>query len=169
MKRSIIALAAAAAVLLAVPANARAATASPNAAMEQLAYLAGNWNCAWTAGKYAGKVDLEFVSVLGGAWLQETELVPAANGQPRARSMHFTGYDPVAKRWNHVGPNADGTFDVATSADASAWDTVLPSPGEGLTLAKVSDTEFTETATAKSPDGPLTWVQRCKKAVSAGN
>lgn len=82
-----------------------------------------------------------FDTALDGAWLQEKEVVQDANGQPFVQSIHYTGYDPSHKLYMHVGPDADGTYEVAESPDSNVWRN--PGTANVFTHTKVSDTERT--------------------------
>ncbi len=155
------------ALLAAAPTLATAAVPPPNAAeMTKLQYLVGAWDCTWKAGDASGAVHLSFESVMNGAWLRETESGKSRSGEDVVRSMHYTGYDPVQKKWMHLGPNGDGTFAVAQSADAARWQTMLPTADESLTFEKVSSTAFTETSIFQSDGKTVTFLQSCRKTAS---
>ena len=121
------------------------AASPPNAKqMASLNYLVGTWHCAWSDGKQSGSEDQIFSVALGGAWLEEKEVV-SMNGQPFVRSIHYTGYDPAKREFLHVGPDANGTYELAESADTNTW-----TSADGKFLhTKVSDTE------RKMNEGPI--------------
>jgi hypothetical protein len=151
------------ATLLTSPAFA--AASPPNAPeMKKLDYIIGTWNCTWTAGTDSGAVISTFTSVMNGAWLQETEAVQMGSGEPQVTTMHFTGYDPRERTWMHLGPNADGTYEVARSADLNVWHNVLPVAGGDAAFQRISDREFSLSEPFQSNGQTLTYLETCKKA-----
>ena len=100
--------------------------------------------------------------MLNGAWLQETETVESARG-PVVTTMHFTGYDTQAKRWMHLGPDADGGYAVAQSGDGETWHNLLPVAGSDATFRKLSSTAFSLSEEFTRDGKALTYAETCKK------
>jgi hypothetical protein len=149
------------ALTVALPTIAPAAGGSPNAAqMQKLQWVLGSWDCTWKAGPDSGVVKLSFEEVMNGAWIREIETRPSSKGEFRATAMHYTGYDPAEKKWRHLGPNADGTYDVAESPDAITWSDPA---GTVLTVKHDSENEFTESMTFQSQGQTVDYVQSCKR------
>jgi hypothetical protein len=143
--------------------SAPAVAAPPNASqMATIAGMIGTWDCAWTAGPSSGTLIATFTPVMEGAWLQETEAVEK-DGKTIIQTMHYTGYDPSAKRWIHAGPNNDGTYEVAQSDDFATWKNVLPVAAGGGKLARPSDTEYILSEDFKQDGKTETYVNDCKK------
>lgn len=95
--------------------------ASPNhAQMASLQYLVGAWHCTWQSGRNSGTLDQVFAPALNGAWLEEKEIV-SVGGRATVTSVHYTGYDPRLKKYVHVGPDADGSYEIAQSPDGDEW------------------------------------------------
>jgi hypothetical protein len=117
----------------------------PNAAkMQELNDLVGTWNCSWHAGAASGEILSTFTPVMNGAWIQQTETVKGKDGNSVVTTMHYSGYDPSLKMFVHMGPNADGTYEVAYSKDFRIFHNVHPEGmTEDATLAKISSTEYT--------------------------
>jgi len=133
----------AATALVGTPLLSSAAQAPPNEkGMAPLQYLVGNWSCDWKSQNNSGHEEQAFQPALDGAWLEEKELV-AVNGRQTVSSIHYTGYDPRIKAYVHMGPDANGSYEVANSPDAVVWH----SAEGGFIHHKVSDTrrEMTET------------------------
>ena len=145
---------------------AAATAAAPNAGeMEKLNFMVGTWDCRWTAGNDAGAIVATFTPVMGGAWIEETEAVEV-NGKSYVQTMHFTGYDPKLKLYVHAGPNADGTYEVAQSADLTTWNNVLPKREGSGTLDRLSDSEYVLSEDFQSGGKTLTYRNDCKKRSS---
>ena len=152
------------ALAAALPSIAPAAESPPNAAqMLKLRWVLGRWDCTWNAGSDSGSVKLSFEEVMNGSWIRETESRPTPSGAFRDTAMHYTGYDPAQKKWRHLGPNADGTYDIAESADARTWHDPT---GYALVLEKRSETEFTESATFVQQGQTINYLQTCKRSQS---
>lgn len=132
-----------AAALSGAPLLSAAAQAPPNEKqMVPLQYLVGTWHCDWKSQNGSGHEDQVFQPALDGAWLEEKELIDV-NGRQTVASIHYTGYDPKSKSYVHMGPDANGSYEVAHSPDAVSW-----SAADGSFIHhKVSDTrrEMTET------------------------
>ena len=88
--------------------------------MVTLQYLVGTWHCTWQSGGKSGSLDQVFAPALDGAWLEEKEIVNVG-GRATVTSVHYTGYDPRLKKYVHVGPDADGSYEVAQSPDGDEW------------------------------------------------
>ena len=143
-----------AAALAAVPFLSYASPAPPNQKeMAPLLYLIGTWNCRWQSGSHSGRERQVFEPAFDGAWLEEKEIV---SGQ--VRTVHYTGYDPAKKTFVHVGPDADGTFELAQSPDTITW----RSADGSFVHTKVSDTKRTMTQT----DGAQSVSMTCTKTVA---
>lgn len=103
------------------PLPSLAGPAAPNNVhMAPLQYLIGTWNCTWQSGGKSGTLDQVFTPALDGAWLEEKEIV-TIGGRQTVTSLHYTGYDPRLKKYVHVGPDADGSYEIAESADGNEW------------------------------------------------
>lgn len=110
-----------AAVLFGAPLLSSAAQPPPNEKqMIPLQYLVGTWQCDWKSGDSSGREEQVFQPALDGAWLEEKELV-VVNGRQDVVSIHYTGYDPRTKAYVHVGPDANGSYELAQSPDAEVW------------------------------------------------
>jgi hypothetical protein len=110
--------------------------------MAPLQYLIGTWNCDWQSGGKSGSEQQVFEPAFDGTWLEEKEVV-SVEGRAFVRSIHYTGYDPATKTFVHVGPDADGTFELAQSPDTVNWHS-----GDGSFVhRKVSDTQRTMSET----------------------
>lgn len=165
MKKNTLALVALAALLAVAPVAATAAPVPRNAEqMRALDYLIGTWNCSFSAGGQSGTNVSTFTSVMNGAWLQETEAVRTRSGGLFVTTMHYTGYDPDEKRYLHVGPNADGTYEVAYTTDFATFHTLLPAGQEDATFTKVSDSEFSLREPFTQNGQHLVYLNTCKKA-----
>jgi hypothetical protein len=167
MKKNILALPliAFAALLAIAPVTASAAPVPPNAEqMKAVAFLIGTWNCSFSAGGQSGTNISTFTSVMNGAWLQETEAVRTKSGGLYVTTTHFTGYDPDEKRYMHVGPNADGTYEVAYTTDFHSFHTILPAGQQDATFTKVSDTEFSLREPFTQNGQAMVYLNTCKKA-----
>lgn len=163
MKRLLLPILASAAISLSLSGNATAAATPPNAAqMAPLQYLIGTWHCTWTSGTQSGSEDQIFETALDGAWLQEKEVVAGRNGRPTVLSIHYTGYDPATKSYMHVGPDADGTYEIAQSPDASLWRN--PGTANVFTHTKISDTQRTMAETDRSNGKTVNITMTCNKA-----
>jgi hypothetical protein len=129
--------------LTTTPSLAFASQAAPNQKeMAPLQYLVGTWSCLWQAGSTSGSEQQVFEPAFDGAWLVEKEIVQTSAGA-RVRSLHYTGYDPAIKMFVHVGPDANGTYELAQSPDAVTWH----SADGSFVHQKVSDTKRTMTET----------------------
>jgi hypothetical protein len=163
VKSFLIALSAASALFLNVCSLAPAATLPPNATqMEALHYLIGTWHCTWPSKKGVQSEDQIFESALGGAWLAEKEVMTGADGQPVVASVHYTGYDPATGRFMHVGPDADGTYEIAQSEDGNVWHDVNDANAT-FVHTKVSDTSRTMVQHYQAGGKPMTFFMTCKK------
>jgi hypothetical protein len=161
MKRILLPILASAGILFSLPLAAPAAT-PPNAAqMAKLQYLLGTWHCAWKSGGQSGTEDQVFQTALDGAWLSEKEIVQDASGQPVVQSIHYTGYDPAKKLYMHVGPDADGTYELAESPDADRWHN--PGTSNVFIHTKVSDTERTLSETDSTGGKTVSISMTCDK------
>jgi hypothetical protein len=157
-------IAAAAAAMVAAPLAAQAAT-PPNAAqMAPLQYPLGTWHCTWTDGTNTGAEDQVFEAALDGAWLQEKEVVTGAGGQPLVQSVHYTGYDPKLKSFVHVGPDADGTYEIALSPDGNLWHD--GSSSGSFVHEKLSDTLRSMTDSFRSGGRTVSLKMSCRKTSS---
>lgn len=110
--------------------------------MASLQYLLGDWHCDWKSQNNSGSEEQVFQPALDGAWLEEKELV-VTNGRQTVTSVHYTGYDPQIKSFVHMGPDANGSYEIAKSPDAEVWHSE-----EGMFVhRKISDTrrEMSET------------------------
>ena len=148
-----------AAILLSAPVAASAAPAAPNAAqMQKLEYLVGTWTCEVKAGGQVGTAHEKFESTFRGAWLLETESVPGNDGGFVDIAKHYTGYDIAKKRYVHLGPNLDGTYEVATSADAAVWH----SGNDAVAFTKVSNDRYTMSADVMNGK-PFSFLKTCNR------
>ncbi|HTA37625.1 MAG TPA: hypothetical protein VK760_01045 [Candidatus Acidoferrales bacterium] len=162
MNKTFAAIALAAVSALALS-STRAVAAPPNAPqMQKIAYMIGKWDCKWTAGPSSGTLVATFTPVMNGAWLQETEAVESG-GKALVQTTHFTGYDPATKHWMHLGPNSDGTYEVAQSEDLSVWKTLLPAGASDGKLERPSDTEYIISEQFQQDGKTLTYANDCKK------
>jgi hypothetical protein len=162
MNKTLAAIALAAVSALALS-STRAVAAPPNAPqMAKIAYMIGTWDCKWTAGTSSGTLVATFTPVMNGAWLQETEAVESG-GKVAVQTTHFTGYDPSTNHWMHLGPNADGTFEVAQSEDLATWKTLLPAGASDGKLVRPSDTEYVISEDFQQDGKTLTYANDCKK------
>jgi hypothetical protein len=86
------------------------------------------------------------------------------NGNSVITTMHYSGYDPSLKMYVHMGPNADGTYEVAYSKDFRIFHNVHP---EGMsapaTLAKQSDTQYTLSEPFTQNGQHLVYEEKCVK------
>ena len=140
---------------------ATTAGAPNDSKMAPLQYVVGTWHCTWQAGGSSGSLDQVFAPALGGAWLEEKELVNAGGGQTLT-SLHYTGYDPRAKEYVHVGPDADGSYEIAHSADAEVW-----TNADGRFIHhRVSADERTMSETASVGGKMVQSSMRCTRAKS---
>lgn len=145
--------------LFAAPLVSSAAQSAPNAKqMAPLQYLVGTWHCDWKSQNRAGSEDQVFQPALDGAWLEEKELVNV-NGLQTVASIHYTGYDPRSKSYMHMGPDANGSYEVAHSPDAEVWQ----SADGSFVHHKVSDTQRTMTETYQSGNGTTSLSMTCVK------
>lgn len=142
--------------VLTAPFPALAAQPPVNAGqMAPLQYLVGTWHCTWQSGSQSGSEDQIFTPALDGAWLEEREVV-SSGGVPVVATIHYTGYDPHLKEYVHVGPDADGSYELAHSPDGDAW---ISTDGN-FVHKKVSDVERTMTETS----GTARVTMTCAKA-----
>ncbi len=163
MKSFLIALSAASALFLNVSSLAPAAALPPNATqMEGLHYLIGTWHCTWPSKKGVQSEEQIFESALDGAWLAEKEIVTGGDGQPVVASVHYTGYDPANGRFMHVGPDADGTYEIAQSEDGHTWHGVNDSSAT-FVHTKLSDSSRTMELHYQAGGKPMTFLMTCKK------
>lgn len=131
--------------------------AAPNEAqMARLQYFVGTWHCTWHAGTRSGNLDQVFSPALDGAWIAEQEIV-TIDGRPKVVSLHYTGYDASAKEYVHVGPDADGSYEIAHSVDGDTW---TNSQGR-FVFRRLSQNERTMTAIA--PDGKALESMDCSR------
>ncbi|HET7815105.1 MAG TPA: DUF1579 family protein [Candidatus Baltobacteraceae bacterium] len=127
--------------------------------MATLQYLVGTWHCDWQSGSKSGSEDQVFKPALGGAWLEEEEVINS-NGRQSVASIHYTGYDPHSKAFIHMGPDANGSYEVAHSPDSVTWLSV----GGSFVHHKVSDTERKMTETYGSGAAAVQLSMTCLKA-----
>lgn len=148
-----------ASALAAAPLLSSAEQTPPNETqMAPLRYLIGTWHCDWQSANKTGSEDQAFQPALGGAWLEEKELVNV-NGSQTVASIHYTGYDPRSKAYMHIGPDANGSYEVAHSPDAETWQS-----GEGSFIHhKVSDTRRNMTETYRSGNKTVQLSMTCVK------
>jgi|SRR5579863_6634414 len=132
--------------------------AAPNdSRMARLQYFVGTWHCTWHAGTQSGTMDQVFSPTFDGAWIAEQEIVPVG-GHPKVVSLHYTGYDVRAKEYVHVGPDADGSYELARSVDGDTW-----TNADGtFVFRRVSQDE--RTMTAVGPDGKALESMDCARA-----
>jgi len=148
-----------ASALIAAPALSYAAQSAPNEKqMASLQYLVGTWHCDWKSEKKTGSEDQVFEPALNGAWLEEKELV-TVNGTQTVASIHYTGYDPRTNVYMHMGPDANGSYEVAHSQDAQLWQ----SADGSFVHHKVSNTQRTMTETYKSGNKTVQLSMTCSK------
>lgn len=149
-----------ASALFVAPLLSSAAQAPPNEKeMAPLQYLVGTWHCDWQSGSKAGREDQVFQPALDGAWLEEKELVNV-NGQQTVASIHYTGYDPRSKAYMHIGPDANGSYEVAHSPDSELWRS-----GDGSFVHhKISDNERKMMETYRSGNTTVRLSMMCMKA-----
>jgi hypothetical protein len=163
MKKHMLLTAAAFAVVLLVQPLMPHADASPaSEKMKALSFLIGSWNCSWHAGPQSGEKLSTFTPVMGGSWLQQTESVKAPNGSMVIQTMHYSGYDPSSGEYMHVGPNADGTYEVAHSKDFRTFSNVHPA-GDDATFTKLSDTEVTLSEPFTQGGQKFVYEEKCIK------
>lgn len=149
-----------ASALFAAPLLSVAGQAPPNEKeMAPLQYLVGTWHCDWESGSKTGSEDQVFQPALGGAWLEEKELVNA-HGRHTVASIHYTGYDPRSKVYMHMGPDANGSYEVAHSPDAEVWH----SDDGSFVHHKVSDSQRNMTETYRSGNTTVRLSMACAKA-----
>lgn len=134
--------------------------AAPNdSQMAPLQYLIGTWNCTWQAGTSTGTLDQVFAPALDGAWLEEKEIA-STGGRQTVTSIHYTGYDPQTKEYVHVGPDADGTYEVAHSRDGDVW-----TNADGTFVHhRVNNDERTMTDTIRAGNNVMHLSMVCKRA-----
>ena len=149
-----------AAAVSAAPGVSLAAQPPANAQqMAPLQYLIGTWHCTWKSGSRSGNEDQVFTPALDGAWLEEKEIV-SKGGELFVISDHYTGYDPRMKKYVHVGPDADGSYELAQSPDGDVWS----STDGNFIHKKISDVERTMTETAGTGDNAPRVSMTCSKA-----
>jgi hypothetical protein len=117
--------------------------------MAKLQYLVGTWHCRWQMGDHSGTQDQIFTPALNGAWLEEQEIV-TIDGRPTVNTIHYTGWDPQTKTYVHVGPDADGTYELAQSPDSDTWN----STDGTLIHHRISDSERELSETGIGPTAP---------------
>lgn len=149
-----------ASALFAAPLLSSARQAPPNEKeMAPLQYLVGTWHCNWQSASNAGTEDQVFQPALDGAWLEEKELV-VRNGRQTVASIHYTGYDPRSKAYMHIGPDANGSYEVAHSADSEVWHS-----GDGSFVHhKVSDSQRQMTETYHTGNATVRLSMTCVRA-----
>jgi hypothetical protein len=163
MKKHLLLSAAALAVaLLAQPLIPRADASPAGDKMKALSFLIGSWDCTWHAGPQSGEKLSTFTPVMGGSWLQQTESVKAPNGTMVVQTMHFSGYDPSSGEYMHVGPNADGTYEVARSKDFRTFSNVHPA-GDDATLKQISETEWSLSEPFTQGGQKFVYEEKCIK------
>lgn len=151
-----------ASALFAVPLLSFAGQAPRNEKqMAHLQYLVGTWHCDWQSGNNHGSEDQIFQPALDGAWLEEKEVVNM-NGRQTVASIHYTGYDPRSKAYIHLGPDANGSYEVAHSPDSEVWDSV----GGSFVHHKISDTKRKMTETYRSGNTRVRLSMVCTKTQS---
>lgn len=148
-----------AAVLSAAPLLSSADQAPANQKqMASLQYLLGTWHCDWQSGNTSGSEDQVFQTALDGAWLEEKELVDV-NGRQTVASIHYTGYDPRTKFYIHMGPDANGSYEVAQSVDSDIWHGADGS----FVHTKISDTERKMSETVRNGKRTEQLTMSCAK------
>ena len=85
----------------------------------------------------------------------------SSSGEPIVQSIHYTGYDPQHKRYMHVGPDADGTYEIAESPDTNTWSN--PGTNNVFIHTKISDTERTLSETDHVNGKTVTLTMTCNK------
>lgn len=127
--------------------------------MAPLQYLVGTWHCDWKSQNRAGSEDQLFQPALDGAWLEEKEIVNV-NGLQTVASIHYTGYDPRSKAYIHMGPDANGSYEVAQSPDSEVWH----SADGSFVHHKVSDTQRKMTETYGTGTHAVSLSMLCVKS-----
>jgi len=84
--------------------------------------------------------------------------VPGSDGGFVDVAKHFTGYDMAKKQYVHLGPNMDGTYEVATSADAPVWH----SGTNEIAVTKVSNDRYTMSANEMNGK-PFSFLKTCNR------
>lgn len=149
-----------ASAVFAAPLVSFAGQAAPNEKqMAPLQYLVGTWHCDWQSGSKSGSEDQVFQPALGGAWLEEKELV-SVNGRQTVASIHYTGYDPRTRVFMHMGPDANGSYEVAHSPDSEIWNGADGS----FVHHKISDSERKMNETYRSGNATVRLSMTCVKA-----
>lgn len=126
--------------------------------MAPLQYLVGTWHCDWQSGDKSGSEEQIFQTALDGAWLEEQEVVNVNGGQTVV-SIHYTGYDPRAKTYIHMGPDANGSYEIAHSPDSEVWQ----STDGSFVHRKVSDSQRKMTETYGSGKATVQLSMTCTK------
>ena len=82
------------------------------------------------------------------------------DGRQTVTSLHYTGYDPRLKKYVHVGPDADGSYEIAQSADGDKW-----SNADGTFVHhKISDNQRTMTDNARVDGKIIQSSMTCMRA-----
>lgn len=126
--------------------------------MAPLQYLVGTWHCDWQSGSKSGSEDQIFQTALDGAWLEEQEVV-SVNGRQTVKSIHYTGYDPRDKAYIHIGPDANGSYEIAHSRDSEVWQ----STDGSFVHQKISDSQRKMTETYGSGNAIVQLSMTCAK------
>jgi hypothetical protein len=149
--------------LFAAPLFSSASQSAPNAKqMAALQYLIGTWHCDWKSQNRTGSEEQVFRPALDGAWLEEKEIVQV-NGEQTLASIHYTGYDPRSNFYVHIGPDANGSYEVAHSPDAEIWH----SADGSFVHHKVSDTQRNMTESYRSGNTTVQLSMSCMKTREA--
>jgi hypothetical protein len=104
----------------ATPATRAAAPPALKAPLDSLAFYVGSWQCKGTSFATADTPEkhwdarVDVTPELDGRWLSVVMTGPDAN-----HTAEHKGYDPVDKRWHHLGVGNDGTWVVMSSP---GWD-----------------------------------------------
>ena len=84
--------------------------------LDSLAFYVGHWECKGTVFATADAPEthwdarVDVTPELDGRWLSVVMTGPDAN-----HTAEHKGYDPVDKRWHHLGVGNDGTWVVMSS------------------------------------------------------
>ncbi len=151
------------------PASAEPPDPRALAAMKQVQFLVGRWNCAHTVGDFSGTYTTSFAGALGGLWLKQRYDFPATKTDPAWYGEFYWGYDARVPRWVRFGAMSTGMYFAMVTKDANAatfaFDYRLPGANASATWTKKSDTEFTIDGPSYPENGrTVTEHHDCKKA-----
>jgi hypothetical protein len=163
VKSLLVALSAASALFLNLSSIASAAAPPVAPQMADMQYLIGTWHCTASTPQGEQTEDQVFESTFGGAWLAEKEIVTGADGQPVTISLHYTGYDSKLGSFVHVGPDFDGSYELAKSKDGNLWKDAND-PRSSFVHTKVSDTQRSMVEHFTDNGKPMTISMTCEKA-----